>query len=167
MQSNNSGKFILGTLLVVVVLIIIANLVLSNVSAYVENNAMPAKMDEETVAERLKPVGEETIGEEPIAQMADSADAATVPASGDDSEDGAIGQQIVAQLCATCHASGLMQSPRIGSASDWAPRIEQGKDTLYTHAIEGFNMMPARGGNPKLTDEEVKAAVDYMIAESE
>jgi cytochrome c5 len=58
----------------------------------------------------------------------------------------------------------MMSSPKLGSAGDWAPRIEQGMDTLYKHAINGLNMMPARGGRPSLTDDEVKAAVDHMVS---
>ena len=49
---------------------------------------------------------------------------------------------------------------------DWAPRIKQGKDTLHKHALEGFNSMPAKGGNSSLSDDEVKAAVDFMANES-
>lgn len=160
MQSENTGKFILGTVLVVVILIVIVNLVLNNMLAYIDNAAMPPKMDEESVSERIKPVGTEIIGEEMVvAAAADNVEATPVA----EPEDGAIGQQIVSQACAACHASGLMESPRIGSARDWAPRLEKGLETLYANAINGINMMPARGGNPKLTDEEVKAAVDHML----
>ena len=57
---------------------------------------------------------------------------------------------------------------RVYPKADWAPRISQGKDTLYKHAIEGFNgakgNMPARGGSTTLSDDEVKSAVDYMVA---
>ena len=57
-----------------------------------------------------------------------------------------------------------------GNKDDWGPRIAQGKDTLYKHALEGFTgqkgMMPARGGNAALTDDEVKAAVDFMVSKS-
>jgi cytochrome c5 len=70
----------------------------------------------------------------------------------------------VTQVCSVCHGSGMMSSPKLGSAGDWAPRIEQGMDTLYKHAINGLNMMPARGGRPSLTDDEVKAAVDHMVS---
>lgn len=160
MQSENSGKFILGTVLVVVILVVIANLVLNNMVTYIDRAAMPPKMDEESVSERLKPVGTEIIGEEQVVAAAAGNGEATPVA---DAEDGAIGQQIVTQACAACHASGLMESPRIGSARDWAPRLEKGMDTLYANAINGINMMPARGGNPRLTDKEVKAAVDYML----
>lgn len=161
MQSEDSGKFILGTVLVVATLAVIAILFFNYIVSYIDNTAMPPKMDEASVEERLRPVGTEIIGDEPVvAAAADNGEATQVAAA----DDGAIGQQITTQACAACHASGLMESPRIGSARDWAPRIEQGMETLYANAINGINMMPARGGNPRLTDEEVKAAVDYMVA---
>ena len=57
-----------------------------------------------------------------------------------------------------------------GDKADWGPRIAQGNDTLYKHAIEGFTgskgMMPPRGGGASLTDDEVKSAVDFMVAKS-
>ena len=66
-----------------------------------------------------------------------------------------------------CHAAGVAGAPKPGDKADWGPRIAQGKDTLYKHAIEGYTgakgMMPARGGNTKMSDEDVKAAVDYMV----
>ena len=59
-----------------------------------------------------------------------------------------------------------LQNPAVGKKEDWAPRIKQGQDTLHKHAIEGFQAMPAKGGNGSLSDDEVKAAVDYMANES-
>lgn len=71
------------------------------------------------------------------------------------------GQQIYADNCAGCHdGSG---GPKRGAGS-WKERLEEGKQTLYTNAIEGIRSMPARGGNPDLSDDEVKAAVDYLVA---
>jgi len=61
-------------------------------------------------------------------------------------------------------------APKPGDKADWGPRIAQGEETLYKHALEGYTgakgMMPARGGGAALKDEEVKAAVDYMVAQS-
>ena len=69
-------------------------------------------------------------------------------------------------LCAGCHTSGAGGAPKMVQA-DWTARIAQGADTLHRHAIEGFTgaagMMPAKGGNPALTDEQVIATVDWMV----
>lgn len=74
--------------------------------------------------------------------------------------------------CVACHGSGLPGIPQLGDAAGWAPRIKQGNDTLYKHAIAGYTgssgmPMPAKGGNPDLSDDDVKAAVDYMVANSQ
>ena len=78
-----------------------------------------------------------------------------------------LGKSIFNKTCALCHASGVAGAPKPGDTADWGPRIAQGNDLLYKHAMEGFTgakgMMPARGGNTALTDDEVKAAVDYMV----
>jgi len=81
-----------------------------------------------------------------------------------------VGKGVFGKTCAMCHAAGVAGAPKPGDKADWGPRIAQGKDTLYKHAIEGFTgakgMMPARGGGSTLTDDEVKAAVDYMADQS-
>lgn len=85
--------------------------------------------------------------------------------------DNALGSSIYNKVCALCHAAGVGGAPRPGDKADWGPRIGQGKDVLYRHALEGFTgqkgMMPPRGANPALKDEEVKAAVDFMVSKSE
>jgi cytochrome c5 len=72
------------------------------------------------------------------------------------------GDEVVKGVCAMCHAAGLMESPKIGDKAQWAPRIALGQETLVKHAIEGIRNMPARGGNPDLTDDEIAAAVAVM-----
>ena len=74
------------------------------------------------------------------------------------------GESIYKAICATCHDAGLVGAPKTGTA-DWAARAAKGKATLYDHAINGFNAMPARGGSPDLSDEEVKNAVDFILAQ--
>ena len=78
-----------------------------------------------------------------------------------------LGKSAYNKTCALCHAAGVAGAPKPGDKADWGPRIAQGKDTLYKHALEGFTgakgMMPARGGNSKMADDDVKAAVDYMV----
>lgn len=72
------------------------------------------------------------------------------------------GEEVVKGVCAMCHAAGLMAAPKIGDKAQWAPRIAQGYDTLVSHAIKGIRNMPARGGNPDLTDAEIANAVANM-----
>jgi cytochrome c5 len=79
---------------------------------------------------------------------------------------GADGKKVYEASCQACHGGAVPGIPHVGKKEDWAPRIKQGKDTLHKHAIEGFNAMPAKGGNGSLSDDEVKAAVDYMANQS-
>ncbi len=159
MQTQNTGKFFVGSLVVFFIIYLVVQAVLSNVGDSIKATSTES-MEAEVVAERIKPVAEVTVGEEPIAAPAPAPTA-------DDTTDVAAagpGKDVVTKVCAVCHSTGMMSSPKIGSADDWAPRIEKGIDTLYSNAINGLNMMPARGGNPGLSDDEVKAAVDYMVA---
>ncbi len=112
---------------------------------------------EQSVAERLKPAGNVCI--EGVA-----CETASVAASSAESSGPRSGEDVFTASCNACHGSGLLNSPKLGDAVAWAPRIAQGTDTLYEHAIVGFNLMPAKGGNPSLSDEEVMAAVDHMVA---
>jgi len=77
------------------------------------------------------------------------------------------GQEVYEETCSMCHEEGMAESPMFGDKDAWAPRIAKGLDTLFTHALEGFEgdagMMPERGGNDDLSDEEVKAAVQFMV----
>lgn len=83
----------------------------------------------------------------------------------------AAGESVYKKTCALCHSSGVAGAPIPGNKDEWGPRIAQGNDTLYKHAIEGFTgekgMMPARGGAATLSDDDVKAAVDFMVAKSQ
>ncbi|WP_367107239.1 cytochrome c5 family protein [uncultured Psychrobacter sp.] len=75
------------------------------------------------------------------------------------------GVAVYGAVCQTCHGAGLLGAPMLGDAGAWGPRIAKGKDTLYDHAINGFNAMPAKGG-ADIPDEEVQNAVDYLVAEA-
>jgi cytochrome c len=69
--------------------------------------------------------------------------------------------------CLACHDSGIAGAPMVSDKGAWAERLEQGMDTVVNHAINGFSgdkgMMPPKGGNLSLTNEQVKNAVQYMI----
>lgn len=72
------------------------------------------------------------------------------------------GEAVYEAVCSSCHASGALGSPKFKDGGAWGRRMAQGWDGLLTHAMKGFNKMPARGGNPDLTDQEVANAVAYM-----
>jgi cytochrome c5 len=66
-------------------------------------------------------------------------------------------------VCTNCHGTGVLGAPKFGTAADWAPRVAKGMDTLYTHAIAGFNSMPPKGTCAACSDDEIKGAVKYMV----
>lgn len=81
------------------------------------------------------------------------------------------GRTVWAGTCQACHGLGEAGSPKITDKKAWAPRIAQGTEVLHAHALKGFigpsgTMMPERGGNMDLTDTQIIAAVDYMVANS-
>lgn len=77
------------------------------------------------------------------------------------------GEKIYRSICFSCHDVGIANSPKLGDKAAWAPRLAAGQETLYTHSLQGFNAMPAKGGNPALSDDEVKAAVDWMASQAQ
>jgi len=83
-----------------------------------------------------------------------NAAAANVPATG---------EQAFAQVCSACHSTGINGAPKMGDRAAWGPRIAQGKEALYSHAIEGKGNMPARGGTT-WPDAAIRMTVDYMLS---
>ena len=122
----------------------------------------------ETVAERIEPFGQVYLpGDDLTAggpQVAAAADATPV-------ETAMSGPQVYNEACIACHGTGIGGAPMFGDAATWEPRIEQGLQVLEEHAITGFTgstgHMPPKGGRLDLSDEEVSAAVGYMVSEVE
>jgi cytochrome c5 len=113
----------------------------------------------QSVEQRIKPVGE-IVKFDGVAPPAPAAPVAAV---------GAVvkvrsGEEVYQLACTNCHAAGIAGSPKTGDKTAWASRVTQGATTLYEHAINGYKAMPARGGNSTLSDDEVKAGVDYQLA---
>lgn len=117
----------------------------------------------ESVKQRLQPVDRVAVaGQDNSALKIESSGpptaAAALPA------DGAAAYQVA---CTACHGTGIAGAPKSGDKAAWGPRLAQGKDTLYKHAIEGFNgktgVMPAKGGQTAWPDDLVKQAVDHMV----
>lgn len=116
-----------------------------------------------SASERIKPVGEVAF---PAAKTAQAPGQAPVAASTPVRD----GKQVYQSVCIACHAAGVAGAPKLGDKGQWAKRIVKGVDMLYASAVNGMQgtagAMPAKGGNPALSDAEVKAAVDYMVAQS-
>ena len=139
-----------------VVLFIVANVISTKAK-----NAEVAVVDTKAVAERIKPVGELTVASSnPVMN-------ALIPAAHAASADG---KATYDSACTVCHTAGVAGAPKLGDKAAWKDRIAQGNDTMYNHALKGFQgkkgFMPAKGGNAALKDDAVKAAVDFMVSKS-
>jgi len=110
----------------------------------------PATMEQEAAA---------VTGESAAPPATEQAEAETEVAVAEEVD----GRQVYYTYCAVCHKSGLNAAPKYGNKALWAKRIEQGREVMYKHAIEGLRGMPPRGGIPSLSDAQVKAATDFMV----
>jgi len=81
-------------------------------------------------------------------------------------DQGLTGEQVYHKTCFACHDRGIAGAPKLGDKTAWAPRIAEGMDEMYHSALHGDGAMPAKGGNQALSDDEVKAAVDFMTGKA-
>ena len=114
------------------------------------------------VAERIKPIAQVDVASAEM-QREPVKTAAATPASRN-------GQQVYQTTCVACHEAVIAGAPKLGDKSQWAKHVAKGLNTLYASALNGVQgsagAMPAKGGNPALSNAEVRAAVDYMVAQS-
>jgi cytochrome c5 len=144
-----------GLILLTIALVILAAVVASGVNqSDINQQARDAQ-----VVDRIEPAGQIAVGE----MAASDAPAASEPAA----TEVASGESVYQSSCVACHGAGVAGAPMLGDAAAWSDRVSKGAETLYEHAINGFQgeagMMPAKGGNTSLSDQEVKAAVDHML----
>ena len=131
---------LLAFLVPIIGIVLVVQLVISKPSAD------PNALTPESVAARLQPVGHVEFA-----------------AGGGGGASGArTGEQVVKEVCATCHQAGVAGAPKIGDASGWAPRIKQGLNALVASAMKGKGAMPPKGGNASLSDDEIARAVVFM-----
>ncbi|MYZ45628.1 c-type cytochrome [Schauerella aestuarii] len=74
------------------------------------------------------------------------------------------GDEVYAAKCTSCHDLGMSGAPTLKNKAAWTARIAQDRELIYRHAIKGYGSMPTRGTCSTCSDEEIKAAVDYMIS---
>jgi cytochrome c5 len=155
------AQVIAGLFAVMVLLIIGAWWVYAGIPRE-ENPAHTAQVDA-----RLLPVGDSYAGDTGRAALAAAQAAAAAAAASQVAYDGTLdGSVIYGKLCGACHESGVGGAPQL-LQSAWTARLAQGSDQLVLHATQGFQgaagIMPAKGGNPSLTDEQVAVTVKWMI----
>lgn len=160
---TNVFSIMIGGLIILTILLIILSIM---ISSDVNQSNINASVNKEQVAERLQPTGQINVGEASMTASGGS-DGGSAAAAEPDSTEVASGESVYNSSCGACHNAGVAGAPAQGDSEAWSDRIAKGIDTLYQHAIEGFQgsagVMPAKGGNPSLSDEEVKAAVDFMV----
>ena len=120
------------------------------------------KLDDPEVAEaiqkRIEPLGRLNTGDAPVAVASVSlvSDAQAAP-------DFETGEAVYNAVCQACHTTGVLNSPKLGDAATWGPRLEKGKEALFQSVLNGLNLMPPKGGRPDLSDDQTRMAVDYML----
>lgn len=157
MSEHDSSFFrTMSLVMVILVVFLVVIIVLANLITGEQQTSTDPRVQAK-IEEVIKPVGE----------VSSEATAAAPAAAAGGAVDG---KGTFQSACFACHGTGAAGAPKVGDKGAWSARIAQGKATLYEHAIKGFQgksgFMPAKGGNAALSDDAVKAAVDFMVGES-
>ena len=156
MSKQSELRSLLETVFVVIGTLVGAIIIITFATTKSDTEDTTVKVVEnKPVEENVQPVAEVKVAE-------------NISTTDNNSEENSLisGEKISQVNCILCHGAGVMGAPKIGDAAQWEARIAQGKDKLIDHAIKGINMMPAKGGNAALSDEEVAAAVIWMANQS-
>lgn len=104
--------------------------------------------------------------QEPMAESAENGEAKAEVEAEPVQQAAVNGEEVYKKVCFSCHKTGIANAPKLGDAAAWAPRIAKGKEALYSSSLNGVpgTAMVARGGCSSCSDEELKAAVDYMVS---
>lgn len=157
-MSNHAPKIDIGSKLLfvislVAILAVVYILVTSLINTY-QRNSTKGEISSSYIitnaSDNLKPIG----------SSATSAAVAAAPVAARS------GKEVYSAVCAVCHKAGVAGAPKLDDKAVWEPRVATGLDALMTTAINGKGAMPARGGNPSVTDEELKATILYMTKEA-
>lgn len=167
---NRDQKFFdMYTLVIgVLVLVMMALFILASKMSDVTQDIYTSTSEEylASVEDRLRPAGRVYLpGDEANASKPQVAEAPQP----EPVETTMTGPQVFNEACIACHGSGIAGAPTLADAANWAPRIEQGLETLRSHAIDGYTgsagYMPPKGARLDLSDQEIHNAIDYMLGE--
>ena len=158
-QPMSDNSFTRNFIIMLIVMSILAGIlmVLASINANEVNENLKAEQDAErlpTVIEQIAPIGTVAVG---------SANTATETQAAEVLD----GETVYNGACAACHGAGIAGAPATGDASQWSSRLAKGSEALYSSAINGIGAMPAKGGQVDLSDEAIKAAVDFIIEASQ
>ena len=159
----------IGTVALIIGILLLVQLVVNSYGSRPMKGE--ATMSDKAVAKRLAPVAEAKVDANAPAAAAPAAQPGAAPAAPAASPVAAkaadaahAGKATYDSACTACHTTGIAGAPKLGDKAAWTTRLAQGKPALYTAALKGKGAMPAKGGNASLSDDAVKAAVDFMLA---
>jgi cytochrome c5 len=145
-----------GLTVLAIILVFVAGILTEEISTY---------MPDDVVLDNIKPVGEVNIADkgdsEPVAEIS-AVESSTPAAPAQIASPG----QVYQTSCFGCHGTGVAGAPRLGDAAAWAPRIARGMDALLSNTISGVNAMPPKGLCMTCSDDELRAVIEYMVAQS-
>jgi len=158
-QENNSMLPLVSVLGLMVAFAVFIGVLAAVIGGFARQDRPLDEREMAALKERIAPIGQVRTSDQPPMETANAGEpqAAVAPRSG---------TEVVQQACAACHAAGVLGAPKIGAKGDWEPRLAQGFDTLLKHSITGIRAMPPKGGNPGLSEDELKAALTEMLKQS-
>ena len=174
MHVNKHDSLFLKKFSIVIGFLVLLTLGLILFARYL-NHLLPHEQTPQAKAQteaRIAPVGSVYAGQRGVAEQLAAAAAMKAAATATAAYDGTLdGKVIFDKLCTGCHTAGTGGAPKLDGAGMGARLAANGMDLMVKHAIEGFTgatgVMPARGGNPALTDEQVKVTVEWMAEQSQ
>jgi len=120
--------------------------------------------------ERIAPVGEVRVGapgqQVAVKQPSQPAQAGGAGSSSESKGGGMSGKQVFNSICTACHSTGAAGAPKVGDKNAWAPRAKAGLDAMVQFALKGKGAMPPKGGNPSLTEDEIRKTIEYMMKQT-
>jgi cytochrome c5 len=148
---------VIGVLVVVTILLILLS-VFAGGPQFLSDERR--QLEYERAEARLLPAGAVRLTGDPMPEVAQ---AQPTPAA----TEALAPAEVYKSFCSSCHAAGIVNAPRSGNEADWAPRLkEKGFAALVKNSITGIGGMPPRGGNPRLSDEELEETVRYMLEQA-
>jgi cytochrome c5 len=125
------------------------------------------------ILQRIEPVGQVRVGDpnataEASATEATATEAVQVAAAQPEASSAPAkpGDAVYNGACVACHAAGVAGAPKLGDKAAWEPRVALGIDGLVTSVLNGKNAMPPKGGNPSLSEQDIRNAVKYMLEQA-